>query len=80
MTTDRLPQPGDSFDVFVVSGRRAGKLTGYLCKATALWNGTSQLLPYSRTVTGFTVRTDSLRFGVKFAGRQVHYYTSARAS
>jgi len=82
MTTDHLPQPGDNFDVFVVRGRRAGKLTGYLCKATAIWNGSTQLLPYSHSpdLGGFSIRTDSLKFGVKFNGREVHYYTRQRAS
>lgn len=82
MTTDHLPEPGDCFDVFVVRGRRNGKLVGYLCKATAIWNGSTQLLPYSRSpdLGGFTVSTDSLKYGAKFDGRPVHYYTRTRAT
>lgn len=80
--TDHLPQPGDCFDVFVVSGRRAGKLTGYLCKATAIWNGSTQLLSYiySPGESGFTVKTADIKHGVKYEGRVVHFYTLKRAS
>jgi hypothetical protein len=81
VTTEHLPEPGDTFDVFVVRGRRNGKLTGYLCKATAIWNGSTQLLPYSRApeLGGFTVTTDSLKHGIRFDGRTVHYYLRPKA-
>jgi hypothetical protein len=80
MTSDHLPEPGDSFDVFVVVVRRNGKFVGYLCKAQAIWNGSTQLLPYSHSVTGFSVSTNSLKYGIKFDGRPVHYYTRKKAS
>ena len=80
MTSNHLPEPGDLFDVFVVRGRRNGKLVGYLCKATAIWNGSTQLLPYSRAQTGFSIKTDGLKYGIKFDDREVHYYARARAA
>jgi hypothetical protein len=81
MTRDHLPEAGDEFDVFVIRGRRGGKLTGYLCKATAIWNGSTALLPYSLSpdLGGFTVKTTALTYGgVKFDGRFVHSYERKR--
>jgi hypothetical protein len=31
-------------------------------------------------VTGFSVSTNSLKYGIKFDGRPVHYYTRKKAS
>jgi hypothetical protein len=72
LTTHPALKAGDVFDVFVFTGKRRG----YLCKGTVIWNGSTQLLPYSMSPDrgGFSVNTSTLYDGVTFQGTPVYGY------
>ena len=82
--TDNAPiAVGQEFDVFVFftpGQRKHERGKGYLCKATPLWNGSTQLLPYARHRGGFAVSTDAIEWGCKIREgignreRTVHCY------
>jgi hypothetical protein len=79
---DHIPDPGDVFDVFVVRGKRNGRLVGHLYKATAIWNGQTDLMPYSRSpdLGGFAISTSQLKYGITHNGREIHWYARPKRS
>ena len=72
LTNHPTLKAGDVIDVFVFTGKRRG----YLCKGTVLWNGSTQLLPYSTSpdLGGFAVSTTVLFDRVTVDGKAVYGY------
>jgi hypothetical protein len=72
LTNHPTLKAGDVVDVFVFTGKHRG----YLCKGTVIWNGSTQLLPYSKSpdLGGISVKTEALFDGVTFQGKLVYGY------
>jgi hypothetical protein len=68
----------DGSEVFVITGRTTKGYRGFLCRAQACSPTLTQLLPLAHTETGFAVNTDNIKAGLRYQGREVHYFVKAK--